>query len=434
MNIIVISIDSLRYDYLGCYGNQKVKTPNIDNLAENGIIFREAIAQAPHTLTSHSSMLSGLYPFKHGLRKVQDLINPDNPDATMVFSQLKKNGYKIFSLLGMGIETFTFKMNSEWQELNYSGYSTLKNVHQLIRENHKQPFFLFLHYWDVHTPYLCYLPVGSRKEFLIDLAVFLESRGVSAKWIDDILLKYWHHRVDRIRDMMLTGGKYVEMVKAGYRRAVNKMDRYIGEVVSYLKTYGIFEDTLIVFTADHGDSFNEHNERQETDLYEHGCYLYDYLIHVPLILHYPHGISPADIASQVESVDIVPTIYDLTGITPVNDDDLDGASLLDIGQYPKEFAYSETEESDWCCVRNHRYKLMKHLRSETDKQLYDLKNDPLERENLYQKKVTVANKMEGYLEYLFEDYPKYTDPQPITAENEEELKEIENRLKNLGYL
>lgn len=437
MNIILISIDALRHDYLGFTGNEDVKTPNIDTLAENGMVFRTAISQASYTLPSHTSMLSGLYPFKHGLRRRKDWTSPENPDETLIFSQLKKHGYNVNSLLGEGIGYFDFLFNSEWEQCNKSGYSRMKNVRKVLKKNRNDKFFLFIHYWGVHHPYESYLPFGNKKEFLINLATFLETHGFKTKWQKRILKEYSQHRILRIRDMMLTGGKYIKKVKKGYRRSVYLMDKFIGKIVRYLKKLKIFGNTLIILTADHGESFSEHNERKVTDVYEHGSFLYDYLIRVPLIFHLPSALPRQEFDNLVESIDIVPTIYDLLNITPENEDSLDGKSLINLlkdREYSRKYAYSETEEYDWVSLRSKNYHLIERLSDGSQKQLYDLNEDPGEYNNLYRKNNKIFMEMENYLENLFGNYPRYRKLSDIPKADDEELAEMRKRLEQLGYL
>ena len=267
-NVLFISLDCVRYDHLGCYGYQEVETPNIDAIAAEGVRFKQAICQVPFTTPSHASMLTGLYPFNHNIRL---LIGQFLAQSIPTFgSILKKEGYVTggfpsiflmnrdngfqngFDVYDDKIETKREGFRGPWRP----GHLTTDALLKFINSNKQQPFVAFVHYFDPHD----YDP-------------------------------------GHPESMSSYDGKIAEA------------DQYIGRLINSLKRGNLWENTLVVITADHGDSFGEHG------LHGHGKALYDEVLRVPLIIRVPKLISPClVIDQQVRLIDILPTLLDLIGI------------------------------------------------------------------------------------------------------------------------
>ncbi len=273
LNIILFTIDTLRADHLECYGYDKVKTPQINRLANEGILFEYNIAQAPLTLPSHSSILTGTYPLHHGIRDNGGFYL-DESQLTLAES-LKSKGY------ATGAFVAAFVLDSRWgldQGFDYyydnfdltkykkvsldsvqrRGDEVLAEVYKWVENQAQQKFFAWIHLYDPHTPYDPTEPY--KTEY---------------------------------------GGRQFGL----YDGEIAYVDQLIGEFRVFMEEKNLFEKTLIIFTGDHGESLGEHKESA------HGFFIYDSAIRVPLIIRFPEGKYAGHVVSnQVKSIDIMPTI------------------------------------------------------------------------------------------------------------------------------
>lgn len=429
MNVVLISIDSLRADALSTR-----RVPNLSAMARNGCTFDTTIVQAPFTIPSHASMLTGLYPFNHGLRKQygQKIL----PYTQTIFHHLEERGYFTAALLGIDIFGPEHGYQAGFQE--GFGHSTLSNIRLALSQARNRSFFLFLHYWDVHTPYRVLTPIREWSDCLCNLAILLDDYlGYSPRgWIPHYGT-HWLHRIDLVRKMLFKGN--IEAIKTGYNRAVRQMDRWVGEILQILKNMKLDQNTIVILTSDHGESFNEHEEAYKyPNGYEHAVSLYETLVRVPTIIYGPGVPVGKHISAQIETVDIVPTIYELLGFDPSADKGflhLDGQSLrqvLEIEQ-GKELTYSETHYQDCnqVMIRGEKYKLIQDRASKQDK-LFDLHTDPEETQNLVEERLDVYEQMVSDLK-AFE--AKHQQAYSTNTEMDaDELSEVTKRLKDLGYL
>lgn len=270
-NILVVTIDTLRADHVGCYGATFARTPTIDGLAAEGTRFENAFSPVPLTLPAHASMLTGKYPPGHGVRHNALFTLPEH-EETMA-EVLSRDGYRTGAVVGsmvlashygiaQGFETFDDK--SAYKRSTMGGFFESKAEDVTDRavsflQQSAEPFFLWVHYYDPHqeyTPPRQYLDVFEDRPYDGEIA-----------YVDDQLQR----------------------------------------LLEYLRGQGRYERTLIVTTSDHGESLGEHHE--ET----HGYTIYDAAMRIPLILSGP-GV-PAGVAVQnmVSLVDIAPTVYSLAG-------------------------------------------------------------------------------------------------------------------------
>ncbi|MGB8647677.1 MAG: sulfatase [Anaerolineae bacterium] len=391
MNLILISLDSLRADALGCYGNPRARTPFLDALAQRGARFHNTIAQAPFTIPSHASMFTGLYPHHHRLREQhgQKLAS----HVQTLFTRLQAAGYRVASLMSAR----PFGPEHGYDDLNWRGSVTLENLAALVEEFRGKDFFIFIHYWDIHVPYRVHLAPRNWNEWQSELALRLEDRlGIQfpSRWRDELLPPSgdkWLSRVFRVRDLMATGRPEARaQVLAGYARSATTADRFVGHVDYLLRRLGLDHRTLLAVTADHGESFDEHGELAENpENYFHGHHLYEYLLRVPLILCGP-GIPPGTSrTAPVQSIDLAPTLYDYLG-TPDPDSvagtvPMDGVSLrglIEENRAPRDFTLSEVWRADHDChqvaYRTTRDKLIVSF-DRARAALFDLAQDPEEK-------------------------------------------------------
>ncbi|MFT4538216.1 MAG: arylsulfatase A-like enzyme/4-amino-4-deoxy-L-arabinose transferase-like glycosyltransferase [Planctomycetota bacterium] len=378
-NVLLISIDSLRADHLGCYGYSRDTSPSIDALAAEGTVFLNTIAQAPWTLPSHASLLTSLYPRAHNatdgkrrmVRKVTTMaraLRGEGYDTRAIVSgpfMQKKFG------LDRGFDVYDDSNAGGGHQESYGAITSPdineKAVQALAAV--QEPFFMFLHYWDVHYDYLPPAPFDTK--FDPDYTGSIHS--------DDFI------RNPSVTDEM--SERDLEHVIALYDGEIGWVDQHIGALIAELKKRELFENTLIVLTSGNGDEFFEHGEKG------HDHSLYDELLKVPLVMRVPGlesaGVKPA----RVQSIDIMPTIMELVGVSIPSS--VHGHSLVPLlvgGAWEERPAFSEnrmtrksrTEEERiqaWC-VYEGSWKLILYEGDRYPTELYDLESDPHETTNL----------------------------------------------------
>ncbi|MCY2929841.1 MAG: sulfatase [Planctomycetota bacterium] len=361
-NVVLISIDTCRADRLSCYGYARPSTPHIDALAAEGVLFANALTPVPATTPAHSSMLTGSYPPTHGVR----MNNGERlPDSNVTLAEtLKKAGYRTGAFVGGFPVDARFGLNQGFD--TYDGQYTRQRFPDLpadertaeevsrpamawLDKNADKPFFLFLHYYDAHLPYAPPPPYAST-------------------FADD-----------------------------PYAGEIAYVDHWIGQVIDRLRAIGAYEDTLVIVTADHGESLNEHNETS------HGYFMYQSTMHVPLVIRLPHARKGLKEEGNVSLVDIVPTVLDLAGLEPPSQvqgislrGPLEGGALPDrthpiYGEslWPATFdcgALHGIVEGPWKYIRSPR------------QELYDLSQDLTEKNNLVDKEPKVAQRLRERLE------------------------------------
>jgi arylsulfatase A-like enzyme/Flp pilus assembly protein TadD len=338
--ILLVTIDTLRGDHLG-YAGHDVETPNLDRLAQSGAVFTRAIAAAPLTLPSHATILSGLYPTRHGARNNGTSSLPGEVET--LAERLKGAGYSTAAFVGafvldsrFGLEQGFDHYDDDLPEENplSNAYYAERRAEKVVsraldwaREREDQKLFVWVHLFDPHAPYLPPPPF------------------------------------DR---------SYADRP---YDGEIAYVDRSLAPLLE------AFEDGVTLVTADHGESLGEHGEST------HALFLYDATLRVPLLLRAP-GIEPGTrVEAQVRTADIAPTLLDLAGEAPRNE--LDGKSLLPLvtgEQTEGRAAYGESLSPyfnfHWAklrALRTDRFKIIDAPRRE----LYDLASDPGERNNLW---------------------------------------------------
>lgn len=438
-NIILIVIDALRARNLGCYAGDNASSPNIDDIANKGVLFENVHCSWNTTDQSLTTIFSGRHPRTHGIVHHGDKVKPEDLKAfdalnvRLLSQTLKLYGYKTLAVDWMG----------RWfkKGFDYYGYNpernflrkliyyiiTLPYVHlkyivahlgllriytkkrrftnaslwkgfkdvfrtflftfelariqdarfvtglaeELIKKSRKENFFIFLHYWDTHTPYNC------PKNFLEKKKGHISSK---------------------------------EVLLSRYNGAVRYVDQQIGRLFDVLREERLLEDTLIIVTSDHGESLTEH------DIFfdHHG--LYDVTTHVPLIFYYPKAFTePKRVKGLVQHIDLAPTLCELLNIE-YKDHGFDGASLIPLirGQKREIRHYIFNEESYVQRKIGFRSKKFKYIFSPDGvgmcnycqlvhggkEELYNLEVDPEEMVNIAVKSKITANEMRKALDDL----------------------------------
>src|SRR5207253_4223372 len=271
-NVVVITIDTLRPDHLGCYGYKQIRTPNIDALAADGARFERAYAAVPGTLPSHTVIFTGTYPIHSGMHDfAANVLNPDQPTLASV---LKEHGYTSGAVIGSALLDSRFGLNhgfdfyydhfdfSRLQESNLDEMERPGNVVadvtlDWLAKNYQKKFFLWMHLYDPHYPYRPPAPYSQ---------------------------EYESHPYDG------------EIAFA---------DAQVGRLLRFLKEKGLYRNTLIVLSGDHGESLGEHGEKT------HGFFIYNATLRVPLILHLPGKASAKTLTHLVSLADLMPTVLQI---------------------------------------------------------------------------------------------------------------------------
>lgn len=420
-NVVLISIDTLRADHLGGYGYRRKTSPNLDALAARGVLFENAVAPSSWTLPSHASLLSGVSPYRHGAVSAASRIRDDVP---LLAELLRAHGYHTVAFVNApfvgssygfarGFERFDERYEQRRRDLAARHRDLIDAVDGL-----EPPFFLFVHYMDVHTPYR---PPKEFNVFAKDKRSSEVLRDVGVGSVVELRNAAREGRFamsdadrDRLRDL--------------YDGEILALDAHLGTFLATLE--GRHPDTLVIVTADHGEEFLEHGA------FGHGDTLYEEVLRVPLIVAGPGVARGVRAATLATSVDVVPTVLESVGAAVP--EGLDGRSLrpvLRAGGAGTAAARDlrtgvvalHTASSDGTrALRGVRGEGRKLLHDDLRKtvELYDLDSDPAERTNLA--RATTDPVLERALAALgtVTSGASVRQPDPSTVE----------ALKALGYL
>ena len=370
--VILISIDTLRADALGCYGNPRDVSPTIDSFARNNIMFQNAFSQCSSTLPSHFSMLTGRFP-----NELADDIAKRKMSSTVLADYLTGQGYYCAAFTGGGFVSPLFgfykgfhiyNANTRW-EGGWGKERSFELAREWISKNTQTDFFLFLHTFMVHD----YI-------FKADLL----PKNNSKKDQDRIHLSF--------KDLFPEGGSIEEFLKIPRRRRlkdsydfrIRLLDSYLRDFFDFLKENDIYDNALIIITSDHGESFGERHRNGKYRLIGHGRIPYDAQIRVPLIVKLPSPMTgaPVVVGEDVRVLDIAPSILAVLGDDVVPEfhgrNILPGFSYAGTGRYT--FAYATTRDGSWECLRKDQKKYLRHMSGREE--YYDLAADPKESTNI----------------------------------------------------
>lgn len=328
-NVVLILIDTLRPDHMGCYGYHRNTTPNIDNLAQEGILFKNHIAQSSWTKPATASILTGLYPKNHKANKRSHKLGDE---VLMISEILKDNYFNTYAFIAnlnagpqfgfnQGYDLFhpfrmrdlTNKEYGSWpaDEMRPTIFNVIEDMPNKTRN------FILIHYNDPHTPYLPKEMVYSTSNSMTFTKEFFD--GLSHSFY-----KYSKQEKDEALKQIINA----------YDDEILQTDKQIGLLLEKLKEEGMFEKSVIIVLADHGEEFFEHES------FEHGRTLYDEMIKIPLVIRTPRGENAIS-EKQVNQVDVLPTILSLLGInTPKV---LDGENVFSPNHSPYSFSELDFE-------------------------------------------------------------------------------------------
>jgi arylsulfatase A-like enzyme len=365
-NVVLLVVDTLAQKRMSGYGYARETTPNLDRLIREGVRFDTAISSSPWSPPSHSSIVSGLLPFNHGVIGWQDRLAETAPPLAVYVQDL---GYRtgLFSThksLAGGVHGITAGIDHEFVE--GLGDRRVLEAAAAWMEEQGEPFFAHVIVTSPHAPYQEYppeyddlyfldVPPGGEKTY-----PFVDSRHTGAGGIPKSMRMGDHDNV----------GFYVNR----YDRGLRYVDSLIGDFVSRLQAQGKLSNTLLVVTSDHGESLGEH------DYFAHEVQLYDTLIRVPLIFWYPGRLAGGAVwEEQVELVDLTPTILGFLGQTaPAHLDGIDLSTHLLRGTRPGPgrvaFASYTWRRSRHFMARSDTHKLI--YKKGGGEEFYDLVADP----------------------------------------------------------
>jgi arylsulfatase A-like enzyme/tetratricopeptide (TPR) repeat protein len=396
-SILLVSIDTLRADHVGSYGYRAAATPVIDALAARGLRFEQAETVTPLTLPAHTSLLSGAFPAFHGVRDNGSFYVSD--ETTTLAEVLKARGYRTGGFVGayvldhrwgiaQGFDHYYddfdlshFEMTAGLDAAQRPGREVVDHALAWLAQQGSEPIFAWVHLYDPHSPYMPPEPYRSR---------------------------------------------FPATIVGAYDGEIAATDAQVGRLVDFLATSGRLENTVIVVVGDHGESLGEHGEQQ------HGFFVYDAAVHIPLIVAGP-GVPTRAVPDQVRIVDVMPTILDLVGVAAPSA--VQGASLMPLGRGERQdlLGFSETWYpryhygwSELTAVRDGRYKFIAAPRRE----LYDTKADPGELHDVAASNPRVADALERALREMTAKLASAAPaqkPRPVEPD-------VEERLRSLGYV
>jgi len=415
--VVLISIDTMRADALGFYPRELnwKTTPHLDHFATENVTFTHATAQSATTAPSHKSIFYSVYPSVHKTT-IRSMPKEKLKSPMQI---LREKGFKTVAFTGGGqvSKTFGFDIgfDSYWEATGVKKYRVsklLKQATDWLNENYDKKFFLFLHTFEMHCPY-----DPPEKYF--------------KKWslpydTDKILIgrcepKYYIRR-------RLTSENNL-FLRSLYAAEANYVDDFMKHLLNRLKELGIYDQTLIIFLSDHGESLGErfyvgHNQ------------LYNIQLHTPMILHIP-GIGAKRIESPVELIDVMPTIFEIVGVKRTSFP-FQGINLMPLIQDDKriENRVLISEETGRVRVRKDDMALHFSERTKISDELYDLKQDPSELVNLASKNPSLVQKLKQIYRKAIRESRSLSDQFVLEGASSKPVisPEMQEELKALGYV
>ena len=466
-NVFLAVMDAVRSDHLSCYGHPRKTTPNIDIIAQESVLFENVFSAAPWTPPSHASMFTGMYPSQHGVLGKNLYLDEEIPTIAEIFSSegyetlgicvnywvstktgLARGFNRFVSELNRGyIKRFAPRLSLDWiifcleTDIRFMvhNWSHEAKVFQEIKrwilnsQKRNKPFFIFVNYFDAHTPYDP--PQPFKKKFQK-----VYNRNVDLEKISDVFNS--RHGYPYIAKETEVSEEEWDVLRSWYDGSIAYIDFFLGKLFDYLKERELYDDTFIVITSDHGESFGEHQ------LANHLFCLYDTLLHVPLIMRHPELTSEGKrISNIVSNIDIFPTLLDILNMK--SNSKISGVNLIPFenriyhkyvcAEYGPPLAditalkrLSPNVESSICnkynknlkCIRSDDFKYI--IASDGKEELYNLEKDPDESKNIIVEFPEKAKELKSLLTAELK-------ARPINKRISTFDDEMKKRLRELGY-
>ena len=409
-NVILVCIDALRADHLGAYGNPENVSPFMDTLAEGGVIFRNVMSQSSWTKTSVAAFMTSEFGMIGRVARREDVL----PASVITLAEIMQQArYKTGALVSNPWLQKKFGFTQGFDEYDDSAAETLRidqdRIYEFLRRHNREPFFLYLHFMDVHNPYNA--PGEYHDMFVEEPGEYYYQNGPAD--LSDVDLEY---------------------LRGLYQGEIRYIDDKIRALFEFLDREGLLGDTAVIITSDHGDEFQEHGGLG------HGTTLYSELLRIPLFIA-PNEKLFGPLATEVElpvrAVDIMPTVVDISGVVLPESIDIDGVSLMGLvtsrpgGDVPRRFIGGvvsvHSGESSLTCIEGD-YKYIHNITRDSG-ELYNVIWDPSDRVNLVDSIPTVSRDMR---ERLLADLEELFPPGKIekTSIDDKTIK----KLKAVGYL
>jgi len=477
-NVLWVVWDTVRADRLSLYGHEPPTTPYLREFAARARVYEDCMSVSSTTVPSHASMFTGLMPSEHGLDNMERNLLHD--DFTTIAELLGRSGYRtyLFAANPFISETYNFDQGFDRAEGPYSskyaeraleivrrkvppqdhsselryqiaaGRSmadkgmdwAIKSTGELAREGVAEwledsdagrPYFIFLNYMEAHRPYIP--PEKYRHRFMTPEQVET-SYTVDRSWPTMWAYTFGLHEYTP---------EELKLTAATYDAALAELDDLFRNLLAALEARGLLDNTLVILTADHGEHLGEHH------LLDHQYSVYQPLLHVPLLVHYPERFAPGRDRRPVMNLDLFATVLEVAGVDPPGGLPQRGVSLLSpleererIAEYPRATTrpfpevmrrHPGWDPAPWQrslrALRDGRFKYI--AASDGRDELYDLLSDPEEGVNLLRFDETTAAEMAGALNAAVADFHPFLTSSTGSATLSEAQR---RRLGSLGYI
>lgn len=412
MNIIFVSLDTLRASRLSGYGYGKPTSPYLDSIASQGVLFERAYAADIPTEVAHTGIFTGKVGLTTGVVSHGSELTNLPKSTEWLTVMLRSAGFttaavdNLYQLKEWFARGYRYYINSSGGKRWIDGKTVNSLALPWIEQHKDEPFFLFLHYWDPHTPYL---PPKHYTEQFYDQGrdpYDPNNRSMEGAYNHLAYPFFKHHHYDLIGPV--TDSAYYDAL---YDAEIRYLDDRLQELDLHLEKLGIRDDTLLVLFGDHGESLTEH------DIYWDHCGLYEPTVHVPIIMRWPgHIRAGRRVTGLVQQVDLLPTLLEAVRKAAPTDIDisklqepggLDGRSLWPAirGEAESTHEVIYLSECAWQAARGIRTNRYKYIRTydsglfrRPEQELYDLAADPEETVNLAGNEPELADELRQRLE------------------------------------
>ncbi|MFA6216635.1 MAG: sulfatase [Candidatus Omnitrophota bacterium] len=426
-NIIIINLDALRPDHLGCYGYARNTSPHIDDFARHSNLYLNCFSAATWTIPANYSLLTSLYPEQHTMYDWNSILDKKIPT---MFSLLRDYGYVQGFFSNSGFLVKNFKVNFS-QILNTC--SNVSHAHSVTKsalswmQRQRAPFFAWIYYLEPHRPYTPPAPHNN-------LYTYQEGIQLPIEKVDKDYSGGWDYIPDTVAERKIQDVNYYI---AQYDGEVHYVDEEVGKLLAELKRSGLFDQSLILLTSDHGESLGEHHL-----YFNHIFTLFNEVIKIPLFIKMPAQRQGVIVKENVSSLDILPTVLNSIGIKDCQK--CEGINLFDaFNQKRGLFAY--VSRNMYCFIYD-TWKLIKYPRVSDEKhgymkiffpeygsqeyQLFNMEKDPGELVDL--KSMSVAEFQE-LISQLSQKVEKIK-PMSETAEFFKIAEQEAEKMRSLGYV
>ena len=426
-NVLLISLDTLRADHLGCYGYPRPVSPRIDRFAKDSVVFGHAYSHAPWTTPAHGALLTSLYPSILGLKRFPDPGRIADPVETLA-EYFRDQGYRTHAVTEGGMVHADFGFDQGFEKyfqsakhVDHGVGEALKWLRAHAKDRGDEPFFLFYHTYDIHR----YAPPDEYRKLFV-------KPGTHRLDEDEELARHIQLLENEAFTASLTEEDLAH-IKDLYDASIRWVDRYVGELLEHFERTGLLKNTVVVITSDHGEEFLE---RSRTG---HGYSNFEEQIKVPLIIRAP-GATAGSRATLFRHIDLAPTLAACLGL-PIRDHWLgenlwpcvrDGDAAAPAGV---RLSYCEGGHLAHRSLQTRQFKLVDDRRKKGNLALYDLTKDPGEKRDVLGEKEKMGRNLKKVMDGIVRaNAALKARLAPGEGTGERTLpKELLDELRKLGY-